>query len=78
MDYADDIAALDDYEAGLQESTNLIARSSADTNLQINTTKTKVMCINKYHVQRPYPFDATLNVNINGEELNQVSLRRNH
>ena len=31
------------------------------------------MCINKYHVQRPYSFEVALNVNINGEELNQVS-----
>ena len=51
VDYADDIAALDDSEAGLQETTTLIARSASDANLKINVSKTKVMCINKHHVQ---------------------------
>ena len=73
VDYADDIAALDDSEAGLQETTTLIARSASDANLKINVSKTKVMCINKHHVQRPYPFEVTLNVNLDGTLLDQVS-----
>ena len=73
VDYADDIAALDDSEAGLQETTTLIARSASDANLKINVSKTKVMCIDKHHVQRPYAFEVTLNVNLYGTLLDQVS-----
>ena len=71
--YADDIAALDENEAGLQETTSLFAEHALVAGLEINTKKSQVMFVNKPHVQQPYPKDCTLNIVTNNTQLEQVS-----
>ena len=72
-DYADDIAVLDSSEAGLQETTTNIAIKGGEAGLKISVPKTHTMCINKHHAQQPYPLDATLNIVVEDQLLQQVS-----
>lgn len=46
-DFGDNLALLDNSEDGLQVPSA--------TNLRINAEKTKALCVNKHHVQKPYP-----------------------
>ena len=60
-------------EAGLQETTSLIAEHALVAGLEINTKKSQVMFVSKHHVQQPYPKDCTLNIVTNNTQLEQVS-----
>ena len=73
FDYADDLSVLDDTEEGLQETTDLITHHCGKAGLTVNAKKTKVMSTSKYHLQRPYPEDHTLNITANGIECAQES-----
>ena len=72
-DYADDIAVLDSSEAGLQETTTNIAIKGGEAGLKIGVPKTHTMCINKHHTQQPYPLDATMDIVVEDQLLQQVS-----
>ena len=50
LDYADDLAVLDNSEEGLQETTNLIVEHCGKAGLTVNEEKTKVMNVGKYHL----------------------------
>ena len=43
MDYADNIALVDNNEEGLQETTDLFCKYAAYAGLQVNDKKTKCM-----------------------------------
>ena len=73
LDYADDLAVLDNTEEGLQEITNLIVEHCGKAGLIVNAKKTKVMTVAKYHLQRPYPRDYTLNITVSGKRCEQES-----
>ena len=73
VDYADDIAAVDSSEAGLQETTTNIVTKGGEAGLKIGVPKTHTMCINKHHTQQPCPLDATVNIVVEGQLLQQVS-----
>ena len=53
VEYADDIAALDNTPEGLQETTDLIVKYSAFSGLKINVGKTEAMAVSKQASQRP-------------------------
>ena len=72
-DYADDIVVLDDNECGLQETTNKIAELGKEAGLYIGVSKTKCMLVGKFHTQRPYQSHETLQLNVYGEEIDQVN-----
>ena len=63
-DYADDVAALDSCEMGLQETTTNIVNYGSEAGLVINVDKTKCMYVGKHHTQRPYPAHETLNLQV--------------
>ena len=73
LDYADDMAAMDNTKEGLQETTNLLAHYSAYSGLKINAKKTNVMAISKNADQRPYTEESTLDITIDGTAVEQVS-----
>ena len=73
IDYADDQAAMDNTQAGLQETTDLFASFGSYAGLQINEQKTKVMAISKNASQRPFTRESTINITINGTNVEQVS-----
>ena len=53
MDYADDIAAMDNTAEGLQETTDNIAKYCSIAGLKMNAKKTEAMVIGKDTSQRP-------------------------
>jgi len=62
MDYADDMALVDNSEEGLQETTDLLcnyAALNARAGLQINAKKTKSVVTGKNVSQRPYTKECT-------------------
>ena len=72
-DYADDMALLDNTKEGLQETTDLLCRYSAYAGLKINAGKTQSMAVSKRASQRPYCRDDTLEINVEGRPIQQVS-----
>ena len=73
LDYADDIAVLDCSAAGLQETTSNIANAGKAAGLRIGVNKTKTMLVGKFHSQRPYHLSETLDIEIDGQLLEQVN-----
>ena len=61
MDYADDMALVDNSKKGLQETTDLLCNYAAyaRAGLQINAKKTKSMVTGKNTSQRPYTKECT-------------------
>ena len=47
VDYADDLAALDNTKEGLQETTDLILKYSAYSGLAVNVGKTEAVAVSK-------------------------------
>ena len=72
-DYADDMAIMDNSRDGLQESTNLLAHYSSYAGLKINAKKTKCMAVSKCASQRPYIEEDYIELEVNGEPVEQVS-----
>ena len=72
-DYADDMALLDNTKEGLQETTDLLCQYSAYAGLKINAGKTQCMAASKRASQRPYCREDTLDINVEGRQIQQVS-----
>ena len=72
-DYADDMALLDNTKEGLQETTDLLCKYSAYAGLKINAGKTQSMAVSKSASQRPYCANDTLDINVEGRPIQQVS-----
>ena len=72
-DYADDMALLDNTKEGLQETTDLLCKYSAYAGLKINAGKTQSMAVSKRASQRPYCENDTLEINVEGCPIQQVS-----
>ena len=72
-DYADDMALLDNTKEGLQETTDLLCKYSAYAGLKINAGKTQSMAVSKRASQRPYCENDTLDINVEGRPIQQVS-----
>ena len=73
-DCADDMALLDNTEEELQETTDLLCKYSAYAGLnKINAGKTKCMAVSKCASQRPYCRKDTLDINVEGLPIEQVS-----
>ena len=72
-DYADDMAMLDNSKEGLQETTDLLCKYSAYAGLKINAGKTQSMAVSKSASQRPYSKDDTVDINVEGLPIQQVS-----
>ena len=73
VDYADDLAALDNTKEGLQETTDLIVKYSDYSGLKINVRKTETMAISKQASQMPYTEKDTLAISIGNEVVQQCS-----
>jgi len=73
MDYADDMAVMDNTRDGLQESTDLLAHYSSYAGLKINAKKTQCMVVSKCASQRPYIERDTIDLAVEGEPVEQVS-----
>ena len=73
LDYADDIAALDNTAEGLQETTDNIAKYCAFGGLKMNARKTEAMVVGKDTTQHPLPRDRTVNITIDGNPAKQVA-----
>ena len=73
FDYADDLAATDNTQEGLQETTDLNVKQCAKAGLFINASKTKVMNVCKHSTQQPYLREQLFTVKINDIECQQVS-----
>ena len=72
-DYADDMAVLDNASHGLQESTDLLAHYCGYAGLRINAKKTQCMAISKSASQRPYNVNDCIELEVEGEPVDQVS-----
>ncbi|MCP4473446.1 MAG: reverse transcriptase family protein [Gammaproteobacteria bacterium] len=72
-DYADDMALLDNAKEGLQETTDLLCKYSAYAGLKVNAEKTQTMAVSKTANQRPYTEKDTLDINVEGLPIEQVS-----
>ena len=73
LDYADDIAAMDNTADGLQETTDYIAKYSAYGGLRMNSKKTECMVIGKDTSQQPLPEDRIVNITVEGNPVKQVT-----
>lgn len=73
MDYADDMALVDNTKEGLQETTDLLCKYAAYAGLQINAKKTKSMATGKNTSQRPYTKECTLDIAVGDIPIEQVS-----
>ena len=73
VDYADDMALLDNSKDGLQETTDLLYKYAAQAGLRINVKKTEVMTIGKDTTQRPYTEESTVDITVESSLLQQVS-----
>ena len=65
--YADDTVLIADSEDKLQRLVQGLMQASGEHGLKLNTSKTKVMVISKGDE------DVRTHINVNGEELEQVS-----
>ena len=54
IDYADDMAILDNLRDGVQKSTDLLAHYCSYAGLRINAKKTRCMAISRSASQHPY------------------------
>ena len=72
-DYADDMAVLDNLKDGLQESSDLLSKHAGSAGLHINTDKTKSMATGKNTTQKPYTEACSLDINVDGKPIDQVS-----
>ena len=72
-DYADDMALLDNRKDGLQETTDLLSKYAAQAGLRINVRKTEVMAVAKNTSQRPYTEEGTVDISVEGSQVQQVS-----
>ena len=73
VDYADDLAALDNTKEGLQETTDLIVKFSAYSGLKINVDKTESMTVSKQAGQQPFTENDTLAISIDNKVVQQCS-----
>ena len=73
VDYADDMALLDNSKDGLQETTDLLCKYATQAGLRINVKKTEVMAIGKDTTQRPYTEESTVDITVDSSLLQQVS-----
>ncbi|KAL5246977.1 hypothetical protein ACHWQZ_G018993 [Mnemiopsis leidyi] len=73
LDYADDIAALDDTPEGLQETTDNIAKYCGVGGLKMNAKKTESMVFGKDASQHLLPKDRTLDLTVDGNLVKQVT-----
>jgi hypothetical protein len=73
VDYADDLAALDNTKEGLQETTDLIVKYSAYSGLKINVDKTESMTVSKQATQQPFTEKDTLAISIGDKAVKQCS-----
>ena len=73
VDFADDMALLDNIKDGLQETTDLLCKYAAQAGLRINVKKTEVMAIGKDTTQRPYTEESTVDITVDSSLLQQVS-----
>ena len=73
LDYADDIAAMDDTVEGLQETTDNIAKYCGLGGLKMNAKKTEAMVIGKDASQHPLPQNRTMNLTVDGNPVRQVT-----
>ena len=73
VDYADDMALLDNSKDGLQETTDLLCKYAAQAGLRINVKKTEVMANGKDTKQRPYTEESTVDITVDSSLLQQVS-----
>ena len=73
LDYADDMAVMDDTEEGLQESTDLLVKYAGYAGLKINAKKTKVVAFSKGLGQRPFSEADTVSISVEGNPVEQVS-----
>ena len=73
IDYADDMALLDNTDNGLQETTDLLGNYGVYAGLHINVKKTKSMATGKNTSQRPYTEDTTLDIIVGDTPIEQVS-----
>ena len=73
LDYADDIAAMDNTAEGLQETTDNIVKYSAYGGLRMNAKKTECMVIGKDTSQQPLPKNRTANITVEGNSVKQVT-----
>src|SRR3984885_14352688 len=51
LDFADDIALLENFWEGMRELTGSVEREASLVGLRINTSKTKIMKINKWETK---------------------------
>ena len=72
-DYADDMAILDNSRDGLQESTDLLAHYCSYAGLRINAKKTQCMAISRSASQRPYLRGDYVELEVEGDPVEQVS-----
>ena len=73
LDYADDIAAMDDSAEGLQETTDNVAKYCSIGGLKMNAKKTETMVIGKDTSQLPLPKERTLDITVDGNSVKQVT-----
>ena len=73
IDYADDMAILDNITEGLQESTDLLGQYSSYAGMKINIQKTKSMAASRCASQRPYIEKDCVELEVDGETVEQVS-----
>ena len=73
VDYADDMALLDNSKNGLQETTDLLCKYAAQAGLRINVKKTEIMACGKDTTQRPYTEESTVDITVESSLLQQVS-----
>ena len=68
------LAIMDNSTGGVQKSTDLLAHYSSYAGLKINEKKTKFMAISKCASQRPYIEDDYIEIEVDGEPVEQVSI----
>ena len=73
LDYADDIAAMDDSPEGLQETTDNIAKYCGIGGLKMNAKKTETMVIGKDTSQHPLPKERTIDITVDRSSVKQVT-----
>ena len=72
-DYADDMAMLDNSKEGLQETIDLLCKYNAYAGLKVNAGKAQSLAVSKRASQRPYSKDDTVDINVEGLPIQQVS-----
>ena len=67
------MAVLDNSSRGLQESTDLLAHYCCYAGLRINAKKTQCMAISKSASQHPCNMNDCIELEVEGEPVDQVS-----